>query len=234
MLKNFFGSAIILYMRLKGAIFDLDGTLLDSMDVWERVDEEYFAGLGMPVPPGYALAIRDMTMLQAAEYTKALTGAEEDAESICDIWRSMVAEHYAFEVQPKAGAAEFLRYLHVGGVKLGIATTLTEDIYAPALKRLGIEELFAAKVSVRDVGRGKGFPDVYLHAAALLGLNPAQCAVFEDILKGTLAARSAGFCTVGIYDRSSSADEAAIRRASIIYARDFTGEELKRLFRSQY
>ena len=67
MLKNRHAFAIIIDMKLKGAIFDLDGTLLDSMQVWERVDEEYFASLGMPVPQGYALAIRDLTMLQAAD-----------------------------------------------------------------------------------------------------------------------------------------------------------------------
>lgn len=217
-------------MKFKGAIFDLDGTLLDTMDVWERVDEEYFESLSLPVPEGYALAIRDMTMLQAAEYTRAVTGAKEDAESICALWRKMVARHYAEEVRAKEGGLELLDALARSGVKAGIATTLTEETYRPALKRLGIESKFCAKASVRDVGRGKGFPDVYLHAAALMGLKPQECVVFEDILKGINSARSAGFCTVGVYDRSSAADEAAIRRASMLYVKDLSDPEIIKLF----
>ena len=218
------------FMKFKGAIFDLDGTLLDTMDVWERVDEEYFESLSLPVPEGYALAIRDMTMLQAAEYTKSVTGAKEDAESICALWRKMVARHYAEEVRAKEGGLELLDALARSGVKAGIATTLTEETYLPALKRLGIESKFCAKASVRDVGRGKGFPDVYLHAAALMGLKPQECVVFEDILKGINSARSAGFCTVGVYDRSSAADEAAIRRASMLYVKDLSDPDIIKLF----
>ena len=104
LLKKFFRSAIIYNMKFKGAIFDLDGTLLDSMHVWDKVDEEYFALLGKPVPVGYVLAIRDLTMLQAAEYTKRITGVADSAEEICAKWREMVADHYAEQVQPKRGA----------------------------------------------------------------------------------------------------------------------------------
>ena len=77
---------------------------------------------------------------------------------------------------------------------------------------------------------GKGFPDVYLHAAALMGLKPQECVVFEDILKGINSARSAGFCTVGVYDRSSAADEAAIRRASMLYVGALSDPEIIKLF----
>ena len=217
-------------MKLKGAIFDLDGTLLDSMQVWERVDEEYFASLGMAVPQGYALAIRDLTMLQAAEYTKGITGAGESAEEICAIWRAMVADHYEKDVEAKRGALEFLRFLKDRGAKAGIATTLTEETYLPALKKLGIEELFSVKVSVRDVGRGKGFPDVYLRAARLMGLEASECAVFEDILLGVTSAKSAGFYTIAVQDASSAADEGALRRTAGLYIQDFTEPTLRRLF----
>ena len=230
LLKKFFRSAIIYNMKFKGAIFDLDGTLLDSMHVWDKVDEEYFALLGKPVPAGYVLAIRDLTMLQAAEYTKRITGVADSAEEICAKWREMVADHYAEQVQPKRGAVEFLRFLHGRGVKLGIATTLTEETYLPALERLGIEDMFSAKVSVRDVGRGKGFPDVYLRAAHTMGLEADECAVFEDILKGITSAKSAGFTVVGVYDESSAADEGAARRTAALYVYDFTSEELKDMF----
>ena len=229
-MKNRHAFAIIIDMKLKGAIFDLDGTLLDSMQVWERVDEEYFASLGMPVPHGYALAIRDLTMLQAAEYTKTVAGIHTSAEDVCAQWREMVREKYAFEVGTKRGAVEFLRFLHGRGVKLGIATTLTEETYLPALERLGIKDMFSAKVSVRDVGRGKGFPDVYLRAAHTMGLEADECAVFEDILKGITSAKSAGFTVVGVYDESSAADEGAARRTAALYVRDFTSEELKDMF----
>ena len=230
LLKKFFRSAIIYNMKFKGAIFDLDGTLLDSMHVWDKVDEEYFALLGKPVPVGYVLAIRDLTMLQAAEYTKRITGVADSAEEICAKWREMVADHYAEQVQPKRGAAEFLRFLSKSGVKFGIATTLTEDIYMPALERLGIAEDFSAKVSVRDVGKGKGFPDVYLRAAHLMGMDASECVVFEDILKGITSAKSAGFTVVGVYDESSAADEGAARRTAALYVYDFTSEELKDMF----
>lgn len=215
---------------MKGAIFDLDGTLLDSMHLWEQVDEEYFAALGRAVPEGYARTIRDMTMLQAAEYTKVITGVSESAEEICSQWRRMVALRYEMDVPLKVGALEFLRFLRGRGVKLGVATTLTEDMYMPALSRLKIADFFSVRVSVRDVGKGKGFPDVYLRAASAMGLSASECVVFEDILMGLVSARGAGFFTVAVADDSSSADKAAIERACSFYIQDFTQPELKELF----
>ena len=217
-------------MKLKGAIFDLDGTLLDSMQVWERVDEEYFASLGMPVPQGYALAIRDLTLFPAAEYTKTAAGIHTSPADTARHSGVLGAARSASATEPTHARVCLPRSVHGRGVKLGIATTLTEETYLPALERLGIDDMFSAKVSVRDVGRGKGFPDVYLRAAHTMGLEADDCAVFEDILKGITSAKSAGFTVVGVYDESSAADEGAARRTAALYVRDFTSEELKDMF----
>jgi len=180
------------------AIFDLDGTLLDSMYVWRRIDEVYFARRGMVTPPDYGRALAGLSYRESAEYTKARFGFTEPWQEIVQEWTDLAHEEYARHVPLKKGAREYLQFLKAAGVKLAVATALPEYLYRPCLTHLGVIDLFDALCSTDETGgRGKKNGEVFLLAASRMGVEPERCAVFEDTLEGLRGAKCAGmlaFC----------------------------------------
>lgn len=191
---------------IKAAIFDLDGTLLDSMGVWAQIDVDFLGKRGIPVTDAYVKAVTSMGLREAAEYTIQRYGFAQTPEEIMDEWNRMCREAYAHTIPLKPHAKGTLARLRQAEVKLGVATALSPDLYVPALRRNGIYPWFDALTSAQEVRRGKGFPDIYLLAAQRLGVEPPQCMVFEDILSGILGAKAGGFYTCGVYDESSAHD----------------------------
>ncbi|MBE6037351.1 MAG: HAD family phosphatase [Clostridiales bacterium] len=188
---------------MKGAIFDLDGTLLDSMGVWAQIDEEFLAARGIEVPDDYQEAAGHLGFRGTAEYTIARFGFTDTPEELMELWDSMAIKEYANSIELKPGAYEYLEKLRREGVQMAIATASPMRYVLPALERHGIREWFCCIVSVDDVERGKGFPDVYLRAAELMGLSAADCTVFEDILPGLQGAKAGGFRAVGVAEEAS-------------------------------
>lgn len=205
-----------------GMIFDLDGTLLDSLWVWDAVDAAFLQRRGLAVPPDYAQAIAHLAFPEAAAYTIARFGLPETVDEVTAEWHGLAAAAYANDVQAKPGALDFVRAARARGVRIGAATSSEPALFAPCLRRLGLDQLFDTVVTVADVTRGKGFPDVYLLCAARLGQPAQQCAVFEDILKGIQGARAGGFYTVGVWDAASAADQDVIARTADLYVTDWT------------
>ena len=199
----------------------MDGTLLDSMGVWERVDREFLAKRGYEVPDDYGITIAPMGFHGAAEYTIRRFGLAERAEDILREWNEMARKEYAETVGLKPNAGRYLRYLAGKGVRLAVATASHEELFLPALKHHEILELFGAIVTVYEVKRGKGFPDVYEKAAEKIGLDPGDCVVFEDIYAGVKGARDGGFQVIGVYDAMSAGDEDKIRELAGEYIKDF-------------
>ena len=188
----------------KAAIFDLDGTLLDSMGVWARVDELFFERRGMAVPEDYGRALAGLSYRESAEYTIARFGFTQSWQEIVDEWTRQARQEYAENVRLKPGAREYLQALAAAGVKLAVATALPEYLYAPCLKHLGIYDMFAALVSTDDTGgRGKAGGEVFLLAAQRVGEAPAHCAVFEDVLEGVRGAKRAGMRAYFVRDDAS-------------------------------
>ncbi|MDP4133415.1 MAG: HAD family phosphatase [Bacillota bacterium] len=208
-------------MKFKGAIFDLDGTLLDSMDIWEKIDIEFLAGRGIMMPDDYIAAVTPMGFFQAAQYTIRRFGLKEKPADIMEEWNRMSVESYKNKVTLKPYAKEYLLLLKKHGIKLAVATALSELLYAPALKNNGIYNLFDAFTETSEVKRSKGFPDIYLKAADKIGLPPRECAVFEDIYEGIKGAKDGGFITVGVYDRYSDYEKDKIKELSDLYIRNF-------------
>lgn len=195
----------------KAAIFDLDGTLLDSMGVWDQIDMGFLARRGFEVPADYVPTISAMPFEQVAAYTIERFRLNETPEAVMAEWDDMAHEAYATMVEAKPGAVEYLTYLHDAGVKLGVATSLTPSLREPAMKHVGIFDFFTTITSVDDVhGIGKDQPDVYLLAASRLGAEPCECVVFEDILPGIRSAKSVGMRVWAMHDDSSDADWARI------------------------
>ena len=187
------------------AIFDLDGTLLEIMHVWSRVDEIYFERLNIAVPDDYGPALAGLSYRESAEYTKARFGFTEPWEEIVREWTELAHEEYALRVDLKPGAREYLTALMRAGVKLAVATALPEYLYRPCLERLGILECFGALCSTDETGgRGKSNGEVFLLAARRLGVEPARCAVFEDVLEGIRGAKRAGMRACCVRDAANA------------------------------
>ncbi len=209
--------------KFTAAIFDLDGTLIDSMGAWRAADAAFLQKRGLPIEADYLEALKTMHFRIAAEYTiERYRLHDENPDDIVDEWRGYVREAYDRTIEPKRGALEYLHRLKAEGVRLAVATSNEPELSGGLFARLGFDELFDAVVYTREAARPKGFPDVYLLAAERLGAQPSDCVVFEDILGGVLAAKGAGFATVAIYDASSAADWEQLQRAADAAVADFT------------
>ena len=189
--------------KIKGAIFDLDGTLLDSMWVWSEIDRRFLGARGFDVPSDYLEAIAPLGARKAAEYTIERFGLDEKPEDLMEEWFGMALSAYEHEVDCKPYAKDYLKKLKKEGKKLAVATSSDRLLIMPALKRIGILDLFDAVVTVDEVNRGKGFPDIYEKAASKIGIENEECVVFEDILAGIKGAKMGGFMAVGVYDDHS-------------------------------
>ena len=142
-------------MNFKGAVFDLDGTLLDSMEVWKNIDIEFLSKRGLQVPKDYSDEILAMSFRETAEYTIARFGLREQPDDVMHEWNQMAIEAYGHHVQLKPGAKEYLLKLKSRGIRLGVCTALSQKLYLPCLQNNGIYELFDACISTDDVSRGK-------------------------------------------------------------------------------
>ena len=192
------------------ALFDLDGTLLDSLGVWADIDRSFFAGRGLTMPEDYTACIRGLSFLQTAEYTVKRFGLPETPEQIASVWHDMCAREYVHRVMLKPGVAEYLRRLKEQGALLAVVTTLTPALYEPALKRNGVYALFDVFVTTDESGKNKESGEIYRLAARKLNVEPARCMVYEDIPEGLIGAKKAGMRAALVYDvhNASSLDEA--------------------------
>lgn len=197
----------------KAALFDLDGTLLDSLDVWKRVDEQFFRARGMSVPKGFGRAIAGLSYRESAEYTVAHYLPEERWERIVEEWMEMARREYAENVPFKPGARSYLMRLKRAGVRMAVTTAMPRKLFVPCLERLGALEWFDALCSTEDTeGRGKASGEVFLLAAKQLGVEPEECAVFEDVIEGIRGAKKAGMQVWCVKDAHSQGDFAEMEQ----------------------
>lgn len=211
----------------KGAIFDLDGTLLDSMGVWRRIDEDFLGKRGIRVPDDYLKAITAKNFQDAADYTIERFGLKESADAIMAEWFDMAIDAYTNDVALKPFVKEYMQILRENDVKIAAATSSDARLFEPCLKHHGIYEWFDAFSVTAEVKRGKGYPDVYENAAEKLGLKAADCVVYEDILKGVEGAKLGGFYVIGVEDVHSSYEKEEIQKEADRYITTF--EELMKM-----
>jgi HAD superfamily hydrolase (TIGR01509 family) len=186
---------------LKAYIFDLDGTLLDSLDCWDKIDKEFLESRNL-IAPDYREAIRVLSYSETAEYTAKRFGLTETPEELMAEWTRMAESFYRHEAKLKPYAKEYLRSLKDAGALIGVATSNSEDLFKPALASNGVLELFDAFATTFEVSRGKSDPDVFLLAAEKLGAKPEDCIVFEDTPEGIKSAKQANMAVYGVYEES--------------------------------
>ena len=207
--------------NIEGAVFDLDGTLLDSSWVWEKVDEKFLGDRGFQVPDDYVDEISPLGAERAAVYTIERFGLNEDKDDIVREWIEKAKKEYATEVVCKPYAKEFLEELHKLNIKMAVATSSDRELFMKTLEREGILKYFQKIVTVDEVERGKGYPDIYEEAARRIKVNPHKCLVFEDILAGVTGASLGEFNVVAVFDEKSKHNWEKIKSISKYSINDY-------------
>lgn len=211
---------------LKGAIFDLDGTLLDSMFIWDTIGEDYLRTLGKEPHENLKEAFMTLTLEEAAEYYREHYGVTLSVKEIVDGVNAMVEGIYRTKVTPKSGVTDYLRLLKDNGVKMCIATVTDRYLVEETLERLGILHYFSGIFTCAQVGYGKDKPIIYRKALEQLGTPKEDTYVFEDALYALKTARADGFPTVGVYDRHENRQD-ELKNLADYYIRDFADPVLK-------
>lgn len=201
-----------------GAIFDVDGTILDSMLVWDNILVQYLARYGVE-NNGVTEKMRTITLEESMPMIAGLCGITAE-EVKAEIMR-LVAEEYTLRIPAKPGAAEYIRTLHENGVKIAIATSGYPNACKSAFERLGILPYISAFAFSAEVGKDKSNPDVYLLAAERIGVEPSECMVFEDILPGINGAKKAGMQTTAVADVSNQHETDELKAAADRYISDW-------------
>lgn len=207
--------------EFKGAIFDLDGTLIDSTDIWEKIDVKFLEKRNIKLPKDYIELANSMSFEDLAKYTIRRFNLNESIDELIDEWNYMAIYEYSNNINLKPNAKEYLDKLRENNISMGIATSLPKKLYEPVLIKNRIYDYFNVIISVDDVKKDKNYLDIYLHTAKKLNLKPSECIVFEDILLAINTLKNSDFKVVGVYDKSSHKDLERIKENSNLFIYNF-------------
>lgn len=207
---------------IKAAIFDLDGTLLDSLAIWENAGTLYLGHRGIRVEEDLGRKLFPLTIEQAADYLREHYLPQADVREIIDGVLGEIRDFYLYDVELKQGAKELLEHLVRSGISMAAATSGDGRLARAALERLGAGRYLQHIYTCTEVGAGKDQPLIYQQAAADLQADPADTWVFEDALHAIRTAKAAGFITVGVYDPFHKNEREEIRREADYYLENLT------------
>lgn len=209
---------------IKGAIFDLDGTLLDSMHIWNNMGERYLRSIGYEPRENLNDTFRTLSLYQAACYYISEYGVDLSVDEIMNGINNMIEKYYRNEAVLKAGAAEFLKKLNDNGVKMCIATATDKYLVEAALKHCGISEYFSDIFTCTSVGHGKDEPVIYREALKHLDTDKSETVVFEDSFYALRTAKKDGFITAAIFD-SYEKNQSELKALADFYITNYTDEK---------
>lgn len=184
------------------AIFDMDGTLIDSMPMWHFASNKYLLSKGKTPEENLWDKVKWLNMNETVDYLKKTYGLEKDAGTIQEEINSQIIEEYEHNLQPKKGAEELLRALNQKNVRCVLATATDRRCTVACMKRLGLEKYFSAIITCLDLNTSKSKPLIFEKAAELGKSDVQHSVVFEDALHALRTAHNAGFKTVAVYDKS--------------------------------
>lgn len=205
----------------KAMIFDLDGTLVDSMWMWKEIDIEYLGRFGIALPPTLQKDIEGMSFSETAVYFKETFQIPDSLDKIKADWNQMAYDKYTKEVPLKSGAKEFLEYCKENGIKIGIATSNSRELVDATLEALEIRDYFDCVMTACEVTKGKPAPDIYLAVAEKIGVKPMECLVFEDIEMGILAGKNAKMEVCAVEDEFSMDQMELKKELADYYIKDY-------------
>ncbi len=210
-----------LLQNISAVIFDLDGTLVDSMWMWRAIDIEYLGRFGIPLPEDLQTRIEGMSFQETAVYFKEHFPIQDSLEKIKKDWNQMAWDKYRYEVPLKPGALEFLKLCKEKQLQLGIATSNSRELVENIIEVHGLGDFFSCIMTGSDIKRGKPFPDIYLSVAEALKVSPERCLVFEDIVPGIQAGKNAGMRVCAVEDAYSVPDRRRKQELADYYISDY-------------
>ena len=210
------------FMDFQCAIFDLDGTLINSTGVWNKVDEDFFNRRNVIMPPEFPQVIKTHTLMSGAVYIKDRLSLPESPEDIVKEWHDAAVYAYHNDVRIKPYVKELLKLLKNSyGYKIGLATSNSHELYDQCLINNGIYDYFDSFTQSDEVERLKGFPDIYEKSAERMGVPKEECIVFEDVYQAVKGARMGNFFTVAVEDSASADDREEIIKIADVYIKSF-------------
>ncbi len=218
--------------RFDAIIFDLDGTLIDSMWVWPEIDQAFLKKYNLTVPDDLEEELEGMSFTESAVYFKNRFHIEDSVEVIKKTWNEMAWNFYTNHIQLKEGAAQFLDLVRKRHLKLGIATSNSIELVTAILERFGITDFFHSIRTSCEVEKGKPHPYIFLKVAEDLEVAPDRCLVFEDIPNGVIAAKAAGMEVWAIEDRQDEKIRKELKRLADRFIQDYQ-EAIQRFINSK-
>ena len=203
------------------AIFDLDGTLLDSMPIWVNLGETVLKSLGIIPDEETTARFRTMTLTQSSYYIKDHFPLKISAEELLQLFTDTVRKGYEEEAPLKPYAMEFLKLLHSRNIPICVATASERYLTEAALKRTGVLPYLQFVITCSDIGKTKETPDIYLEAVKKLGGTPQNTVVFEDSYFSVISAKNGGFPVIAMYDECAKNEQNEIQKIADGYLESF-------------
>ncbi len=207
--------------NIEAVLFDLDGSLVDSMWIWREIDVEYLGRFHILLPEGLQDEIGGMSFSETACFFKEKFGIPDTVEQIKEDWNRMAWDKYTHQVPLKDGVREFVEHCRETGIRMGIATSNSRQLVENVMGVHGILDYFDTIVTGCDVNKGKPAPDVYLEAARQCKVSPDKCLVFEDIVPGIMAGKAAGMKVCAVADAFSVYQEQEKKRLADYFINDY-------------
>ena len=195
---------------MKGFVFDLDGTLLDSLGMWLEIDIEYMAKHGVEYKREYSDEIKKMTFVECTDYFRDVLGINRSKEEMIQDWKDMSYDYYNHHLQLKPFALEYVKKCAQEG-KCMICTSCEINAANAVVDRCGLRPYIQEILTTGEMGINKENPEMYLECSRRLGIDVKDCTVYEDVLTAAHTASKAGFNVVGVYDKMWANDEAEMK-----------------------
>ena len=189
--------------NFEAIIFDMDGTILDSMGMWAKLGSDFLKSQGVNPPSDIDDIIMPMGMYESAKYFVDNFDTNFTVDEIVRKVYDSIENQYKHHLQLKPFVYDYFKLLHEKGIKICVATATNKALAEEALKRVGVLEFLEFVITCDDVGASKNEPTIYLKSVEDLGSTIENTVIFEDAIHCINTAKKAGFTVVGVYDESA-------------------------------